>query len=105
MALSFLLTLAAATAPQPITSPSQWVPYPVWALRDGVGGRMIYDASVDASGKPTDCRIIVSTGSPRLDSEACAMILKQGRFYPAKNADGLPETGVYRGGLHWTIQS
>jgi TonB family protein len=104
MIISFLLALAVATAPQPVTPPPTWTPYPIWALRDSVGGYMVYDVSVDADGEPTDCRIFVSTGSARLDSEACVMILKHGRFHPAKNADGAPEAGVYRGRLNWTIE-
>jgi hypothetical protein len=43
-------------------------------------------------------------GSRRLDDEACGMVLQRGRFHPAKNAEGVPETGVYRGGLTWKIE-
>lgn len=104
MAISFLLVLAAATAPQPVTPPPTWTHYPMWALRDQVGGRLLYEAVVDAAGKPTGCTVIVSTGSRRLDNEACGMVLQRGRFHPAKNTEGVEEPGVYRGGLIWKIE-
>ena len=104
MVISFLLAFAAATAPQPVTPPPTWTHYPIWALRAGVGGRMMYEASVDATGKPTGCTVLVSTGSRRLDDEACGMVLQRGRFHPAKNAKGIAEAGIYRGGLTWKIE-
>jgi len=64
----------------------------------------VYEAVVDATGKPTGCTVVVSTGSRRLDDEACGMVLQRGHFHPARNAEGMAQPGAYRGGLTWKIE-
>ena len=43
---------------------------------------------VGKNGKPRDCTVVESSGSPILDSQTCAVIMRRGRFEPARTASG-----------------
>lgn len=51
---------------------------------------------VDATGKIVGCRVETPSSSPKMDALACAVILKRGRFEPARWGDGAAVPGVYR---------
>ena len=59
------------------------------------GGRMpagaaIVSLVIQASGLPTNCRILRSSGDPYVDSELCPLILERLRFRPALDDQGRP---------------
>ena len=56
---------------------------------------------VTPDGRPQDCKIEVTSGIPDLDKETCALVMKRGRFKPARWADGKPAYGVYRKDVLW----
>jgi hypothetical protein len=51
---------------------------------------------VDPDGKIIGCRVETASPSPKMDALACAIILKRGRFEPARWMDGTAVPGVYR---------
>jgi len=51
---------------------------------------------VDSAGKTFGCRVETPSGSPQVDALACAIILKKGRFEPARWSDGSPVPGLHR---------
>ena len=51
---------------------------------------------VNIDGKIIGCRVETASPSPKMDALACAIILKRGRFQPARWMDGAPVPGVYR---------
>jgi protein TonB len=104
MLVFFTLALAASSSPVPVTPPSTWVDYPPSALRNGEQGVVAYEVKVDASGKPTDCRVIASSGFSSLDGETCRQILRRGRFRPAMSEVGNAEPGTYASSLSWSFK-
>lgn len=96
---------AFATNPIPINPTSWFAPYgyPREAAKRGIEDEVHYEVNVDASGKPTACRITFSSGSPLLDQPTCAIIMTNGRFQPAKDANGSPVAGQYRNSALWQL--
>ncbi len=54
------------------------------------------DLTVDASGAPVRCNVSLSDGNRTLDRVACAMLMHQAHFVPARDAGGLPVAAVVR---------
>ena len=52
--------------------------------------------TVDTAGVPVRCDVTLSDGSRALDRMACAMLLRQARFTPARDANGAPVVAVVR---------
>lgn len=106
----FIAFLWAAAAPVPVATaidPASWFSpnnYPAEAAKKGIQGSVTFDADVDANGRATACRITVSSGSQLLDQATCNLVLSQGRFIPAKGADGKPVPGHYGNRAIWVLQ-
>jgi len=69
--------------------PIDWIgpqDYPVDALRANAQGTARTITTVDAAGKPTGCRTVVSSGVPSLDAASCRAILSRGVFAPSAQA-------------------
>lgn len=62
--------------------------YPPSAIRAGEQGRVVAIVSIDATGRPTACRIDISTGSSALDEKTCDIVLTSGEFDPARDPRG-----------------
>jgi TonB family protein len=101
------LAAAAATVPQATAiDVGSWFSagdYPVEAQRKGIEGTATFEVDVDASGKPTACRITKSSGSPILDQKTCEVVLARGRFKPAMR-HGMPIPGRYRKTTAWRLE-
>lgn len=69
--------------------------YPSRALRDAREGTVIAALVVDATGKGSDCKVLVSSWHEDLDSHACRNLTSWVRFDPAKGDDGEPATSAY----------
>jgi protein TonB len=95
----FFAFLAAIAAPVPTISPERAIGYPSSALRNEEQGRVEYEVDVDASGTPTDCRIVVTSGHPSLDEETCRDLMRRVRFKPATDEQGKPVAGTYRNNM------
>ena len=51
---------------------------------------------VGIDGKMIGCRVETASPNPQVDALACAIIMKRGRFQPARWTDGSAVPGVYR---------
>jgi protein TonB len=92
--------------PSPKGSPQDWVTtddYPARALREERGGTVGFRLTIGADGRPTDCEITTSSGSPDLDETACTLLKRRGRFAAATDGDGRPTTGYYTSRFKWVI--
>jgi TonB family protein len=64
-------------------------------------GTTKFEMTVGADGRPVSCAVTVSSGFEKLDSAACRAFLKRARFSPAKDLQGNPIPGRYRGTVTW----
>lgn len=77
--------------------------YPVNALRQNSTGQVVARLQVDATGKVTDCAIVVSSGRKSLDNITCERAMEKGRFNPAIAADGRPTAASRIVNINFTL--
>lgn len=77
------------------------VDHPTKALREGPGGTMRVAGIVGIDGRAKSCEIVRSSGSPDLDAATCDMMMKQGRWKPARDTEGKPIEGRYKIRFNW----
>jgi TonB family protein len=108
--------LADPVTPPPVAPPAaaaqapallgRWVTsedYPAAALRAGEQGRVGFRVTVGPDGRPADCAITQSSRSAILDSTTCRLIVRRGRFSPARDSAGRPAAGTWEGSYRWEI--
>jgi len=107
MFIAYLAALAATPSATAIDPASWFTPndYPVAAMAQGVEGSVTFEVDVDAEGKPTACRIVVSSGSPILDQRTCDIVQAKARFKPAVGLNGEPVAGHYSNRAIWKMSS
>lgn len=117
MALSFAIALflqapvavpppAQATPAQPDNDHGNWLPrldYPASALRAGQQGVVAFELGITPDGGVSRCFITRSSGVSALDDETCRVMMAQARFHPARDAQGHPVEGGYRGRIDWKL--
>jgi protein TonB len=59
-------------------------PYPLVARRLGKEGLVVLEVLVAPDGRPTDVRVVQSTGFPALDESALSTVRERWRFVPAR---------------------
>jgi TonB family protein len=91
-----LLSTAALKNPGAIISDRDYPP-----SQHDKEGTTRFDLMVDAAGKPLSCTTTLSSGHKTLDDTACNAFLKRARFSPAKDANGEPTAGRYKGSVTW----
>jgi TonB family protein len=64
-------------------------------------GTTRFDLMVGPDGKPVSCTTTLSSGHSVLDQTACNAFMKRARFSPAKDANGMPTMGRYKGSVTW----
>jgi TonB family protein len=77
----------------PKRSPATWFDssdYPTDMLRGGYEGIVNFRLLVDASGKPSSCKIQTSTRPKEFDDTVCRAVMKRAEFEPALDARGKP---------------
>lgn len=90
--------------PTPIGSPNDWVKsadYPTAALAGGKSANIGFRLMVDASGKPTSCKIQKATNSPEFIEHTCRVLMKWAKFTPALDAQGSPSQSYYVNTVSW----
>ncbi|MEA3262513.1 MAG: energy transducer TonB [Pseudomonadota bacterium] len=98
----------AKSPPIPTGNPANWVTtndYPSKALLAGVSGTVRFMAIVGTEGRPTQCKIALSSGEPELDTVTCQLVMRRAQFKPAANAKGEPVVGYYINRVRWIIPS
>jgi protein TonB len=87
-------------------NPGGWVTnddYPAAAIRAEQAGTTSFRLDVDASGKVSNCTVTGSSGSPLLDSTACALLKRRARFGPAEDSSGNKIPAVYTNRFRWEL--
>ena len=59
--------------------------------------------TVGVEGQPSDCAIVESSAPPALAGTACALMLKRGRYIPARGLDGKPTAQVKLLRFRWQV--
>ncbi len=77
--------------------------YPPSALREREQGRPRFRLTIGPDGRVTGCVILVSSGSPALDSATCRIMRSRARFSPAVDGNGRPVEDHYWGEIAWRI--
>lgn len=73
--------------------PAQWVTtddYPPAALREERQGVSKLTWQINEQGRVENCQVVSSSGSPDLDEAACRLIVRRGKYTPAKDQNGNP---------------
>jgi hypothetical protein len=77
---------------------SKWLPQGTIAFSDFPklgGGTNMIRLMVDATGKPTDCKIQLATLEPAVNEKVCKALLDNAHFQPALDASGQPFASYY----------
>lgn len=77
--------------------------YPAAALRAEEQGTTAVRITVSAHGMPTDCAVTESSGSARLDSTTCALLMRRIHFVPARDAAGRATQGSFTVRYRWSL--
>ncbi len=105
--LGLLLALAAIqgnfAAPKP-DNVANWISgndYPSALLPHRMVAIVGVTLTLSPEGKPIRCDISRSSGIPDVDSYTCAILMKRGKYKPAKDAAGNPMFGIERTHIVW----
>lgn len=104
-----LMALAASVSPQegqPVQSKNGefiFRQYPPRAKAAGEQGAVRFRADVDAKGNVMSCKVIASSGYPRLDDETCEMIVDNATFKPTYDSEGKARAAVHDGLVNWRL--
>lgn len=79
--------------------------YPAAALRAEEQGRTVARLFVDASGTPTACTIVHSSGSRSLDQATCRVAVARVRYEPARDERGVPIPAETMLPVRWALPS
>jgi TonB family protein len=89
------------------TNPANWFPesaYPAEAKRKGEQGRVVVKLAIDSTGTPTGCTVVSSSGSAGLDEATCRLAVTNGKFRPARDAQGRATMGeISLPGVRWIL--
>jgi TonB family protein len=91
----------------PINRPSWFTSndYPLQAMKEAIEGSVVFEVDVDASGKPTACRVTNSSGHQILDKATCDVVLSRARFAPPPGAAGKILAARYSTTAVWRLDS
>lgn len=92
--------LAQYALSQAVTADEAKFEYPRIAARNLRSGPVEAVALVDAAGKATDCRIIISSGHADIDAATCAAMTKA-RYNPARDAAGAPVASFWKARVNY----
>ena len=99
------LVLSFAALAQAVPSPPKAIEREGWFSPDDVpldvtkahkGGTVGYELKVGETGKPTDCKVTLSSGFPGLDAATCAALMERASFQPATDVQGKSVASSYR---------
>jgi TonB family protein len=77
--------------------------YPKESLEKHEEGDASFTVTIATDGKPKDCVITKSTGSPRLDKATCEMVTSRSNYTPDHDDEGKPKESKFSGSVHWGI--
>ena len=94
-----------ASRASPASSPAGWITsadYPATARQFRRSGMVAFRLSVDVTGVPTTCKIILSSQVPDLDAAVCPLLMQRARFTPARAHDGTAMADIYTNSIRWS---
>jgi len=114
LALAAIAT-AIPTKPKETVDPASWVSASDFTTSDFDHATVTtFDLTIDQSGVPIKCTVVIASGSEAVDRKVCAAVLKRARFTAAKDSAGqllpsmrrdrvfwMPE----RGGENWSVEA
>jgi len=60
---------------------------------------------IGTNGRVTNCQVTASSGNSDLDDTTCRLAIRNGRFDPAKDAEGNPIESTYPiPGVRWELK-
>jgi protein TonB len=77
--------------------------YPPESLRNGEHGTVRFQVIVGTNGRIAECRILKSTGFPRLDEATCRAVTARTRFSPARDAAGKRTRDAFTAEMTWAL--
>lgn len=77
--------------------------YPPAAQRDGREGVVGIAWDINAQGRVENCRVTSSSGSSDLDETSCRLIVRRGRYTPAKDENGNPIRSTSSRRVRWQL--
>ena len=77
--------------------------YPLDALNKHEQGVVLTDLTIGTDGRVSDCKVLVSPGSPTLDAATCSAFLTRARFDPERDNRGNPKQSHARAKITWVI--
>jgi TonB family protein len=77
--------------------------YPDASLEKDEQGKTVAWLLVGPTGDIERCGVMISSGSPLLDSRACEILIATAQFYPAKDANGKGIASVFQQRIQWKI--
>ena len=77
--------------------------YPVAAIRKNEQGTAGVRYWVSIEGKVRECTVVESSGSAILDAQTCAIIMKRGKFLPARTKSGEAVESIGFSRIRWEI--
>jgi len=66
-------------------------------------GKVSFTLLISPEGRVTNCAVIRTSGSRRLDKVTCKTLLRYARFDPATDASGKPIKGRYASSVTWKV--
>ena len=102
----WLLFVASAASDIPVavrpkSNPAYWVRAEDLPKIDQKVALTTFDLTVDRSGQPASCSIVVASGSENLDTAVCKALMKRARFRPSIDANGNTTASVFRERVAW----
>ncbi len=79
-------------------------PYPALSQRMGEQGTTLLKVTIDATGKVTDCVVVTSSGSARLDTAAAEYVKANWRWQPPTQA-GKPVGATTEVSVKWDLKN
>ena len=106
MNLPALLLFAPVTSAPAPTEPVLWgnsSNYPIEALKKLEQGTVEFRIEVDANGRPKNCSVMKSSGSPSLDAATCKVAMSIVRPKVVRNEAGEPIAWADDGKVTWVL--
>jgi len=88
----------------PLGNTASWISeddYPFDGRAERHRGTVIYSLKVSPDGRVTNCSVSRSSGYPSLDQATCRLVVRRGRFAPARDAAGTPIASVFTSRVVW----
>lgn len=73
-------------------------------MEEGKQAQVNLRLSIDAQGTPTACEIQSSYNDPQFDKLTCSLLMRRGRFDPARDAEGTAVPWFFIHTVRWIMQ-